>query len=74
MNAYSKKGSTALMFASFFEDSDDENLYAEIVQMLIAKGAMVNVKNQLGATPLNIAQQGNSLKIVAILKKAGAKF
>ncbi|BAY10969.1 ankyrin repeat domain-containing protein [Calothrix sp. NIES-2098] len=74
VNAKSKKGSTALMFscspvATYYEDE-----YAEVVKILIAKGAQLNAKNQLGATALSVAQEGNWQKIVAILKKAGAKL
>ncbi|OUL26894.1 hypothetical protein BV372_26070 [Nostoc sp. T09] len=73
VNAKSKKASTALMFSCSPVASHYEDEYAKVVNMLIDKGAQLNVKNQMGATPLSVATQGNWQKIVAILKKAGAK-
>ncbi|MDZ7960363.1 MAG: ankyrin repeat domain-containing protein [Aulosira sp. DedQUE10] len=74
VNAKSLKGSTALMFACSPVAQHYEDDYAKVVKMLIAKGAQLNVKNQMGASPLSVATQGNWQKIVAILKKAGAKL
>jgi uncharacterized protein len=73
VNVKTKKDSTALMFACSPVAQHYEDDYVKVVNMLIAKGAQINVKNQLGATPLSIASQGNWQKIVAVLKKAGAK-
>ncbi|MBD2358006.1 ankyrin repeat domain-containing protein [Tolypothrix sp. FACHB-123] len=74
VNTKTQKDSTALMFACSPVAQHYEDEYVKVVKMLIAKGAQLNVKNQLGATPLSIATQGNWQKIVAVLKKAGAKF
>ncbi|QIR38119.1 ankyrin repeat domain-containing protein [Tolypothrix sp. PCC 7910] len=74
VNAKSLKGSTALMFACSPPAQYYEDDYVKVVQMLIAKGAKLNVKNQMGASPLSVATGGNWQKIVAVLKKAGAKF
>lgn len=74
VNAKSLKGSTALMFACSPPAQYYEDDYVKVVQMLIAKGAKINVKNQMGASPLSVATGGNWQKIVAVLKKAGAKF
>ncbi|MBD2210043.1 ankyrin repeat domain-containing protein [Nostoc linckia FACHB-104] len=74
VNAKSLKGSTALMFACSPPAQYYEDDYVKVVQMLIAKGAKINVKNQMGASPLSVATGGNWQKLVAVLKKAGAKF
>jgi uncharacterized protein len=73
VNARASKGSTALMYASSAVAIHYEDEYVRVVRLLIKNGAKVNVKNQMGATPLSIAQEGKSRKIVAVLKKAGAK-
>jgi len=73
VNAKSKKGSTALMFACSPVAQHYEDEYVKVVNMLIAKGAQLNVKNQMGASPLSVATEGNWQKIVTILTKAGAK-
>ncbi|BAY20288.1 hypothetical protein NIES2100_00290 [Calothrix sp. NIES-2100] len=73
VNVKTKKDSTALMFACSPVAQHYEDEYVKVVNMLITKGAQLNVKNKLGATPLSVAREGNWQKIVAILKKAGAK-
>ena len=55
-------GGTALMHAAF-------GGYKEIVELLIAKGADVNPKNDRGQTPLDWADK----EIAAILRKHGGK-
>ena len=49
----------------------------EIVELLISKGADVNAKNAAGDTALSVAKEnswnGNSGKIIDLLKAAGAK-
>jgi uncharacterized protein len=73
VNAKAGKGSTALMYASSGVAAHYEDNYVDVVRLLIKSGAKVNIKNQMGATPLSIAQEGKWKKIVAVLKKAGAK-
>ena len=73
VNAKTKKDSTALMFACSPVAKHYEDEYVKVVKMLIAKGAQLNVKNQMGATPLNVALEGDWQKIVVVLKQAGAK-
>jgi uncharacterized protein len=73
VNARAGRGSTALMYASSGVAAHYEDNYVEVVRLLIKSGAKVNVKNQIGATPLSIAKEGKWKKIIAVLKKAGAK-
>jgi uncharacterized protein len=73
VNTRAGRGSTALMYASSGVAAHYEDNYVEVVRLLIKNGAKVNVKNQMGATPLSIAQEGKWKKIIAVLKKAGAK-
>ncbi len=74
VNARAGRGSTALMYASSGGVSARyEDDYVQAVRLLIKNGAKVNAKNKMGATPLSIAKEGKWKKIVAELKKAGAK-
>ncbi len=73
VNARAGKGSTALMYASSSVAAHYQDEYVRVVRLLIKNGAQVNIRNQMGATPLTIAQAGKWQKIVAALKKAGAK-
>ena len=45
----------------------------EIGELLISKGAEVNVKNNAGQTPLDLAKQREHTEIVELLKQHGAK-
>ena len=45
----------------------------EIVELLIAKGANVNAKNDIGETPLDFAIQLKSTEIADLLRKHGGK-
>lgn len=74
INAIAGKGSTALMYAAWGVADHYEDQYVDVVRLLIKHGAKVNVKNKMGSTPLIIAKSGNYQKIVAVLKKAGAKY
>ena len=62
VNAKSKKGSTALMFAP----------NSEIVKILIKAGADVNIENNNGNTALMGASHKGNTEIVEILIRAGA--
>jgi uncharacterized protein len=73
VNARAIKGSTPLMFASSSNADHYEDEYVKVVRLLIKNGAKVNVRNEAGDTPLSIAKEGSWRKIVAVLKKAGAK-
>ena len=73
INARANKGSTVLMFASWGVAAHYEDEYVNVIRFLIKKGAKVNVKNNMGDSPLSIAKNGNWQKIVAALRKAGAK-
>jgi uncharacterized protein len=73
VNAKASKGSTPLMFASLCTASHYQDEYVKVTQLLIKSGAKVNVRNNKGDTPLSLAKNGGWKKIVAVLKKAGAK-
>ena len=47
--------------------------YVEVVKLLLAKGADVNLKNSKGETALMIAKDKGKTEIVGILERAGAK-
>jgi uncharacterized protein len=74
INAKADRGSTPLMYAAWSVADHYEDEYVDVVKFLIQHGAKVNVKNKMGDTPLSIARGGNYRKIVATLKKAGAKY
>jgi TonB family protein len=44
----------------------------EFVKVLLSKGAVVNAKNQKGATALSYAKAGNFRETIILLEKAGA--
>jgi uncharacterized protein len=73
VNASANKGSTPLMFASLCTASHYQDEYVKVTKLLIKSGAKVNVRNKMGDTPLSLAKSGGWNKIVAVLKKAGAK-
>jgi len=56
---------TALMLAS-------ENGHMEVVKVLLAAGADVNVKSRTGNTALSQATEQGHSEIIELLKKAGA--
>jgi ankyrin repeat protein len=47
--------------------------YTDIARMLIESGAMVNVKQQAGATPLHSAAQNGNLELLILLLENGAE-
>jgi uncharacterized protein len=73
VNARASRGSTPIMFASWGTAKHYEDEYVQVVKLFIRNGAKVNAKNDSGKTALSIAQSGKWHKIVAVLKKAGAK-
>ena len=66
--ADSQKGMTTLMWAVYNEHDNPE-----IIQALLDKGALVNVKAKDGSTALSWALKKGNTATVAILKKAGAE-
>jgi ankyrin repeat protein len=46
----------------------------EVVKMLLAKGAWVNVKDKSGQTPLALATRMNHPEVKGLLSQAGAKY
>jgi uncharacterized protein len=73
VNDKASKGSTPLMFGTLCVASHYQDEYVKVTRLLIKSGAKVNVKNNKGDTPLSLAKSGGWKKIVAVLKKAGAK-
>lgn len=45
----------------------------DIVRLLMAKGARINRKDDLGRTPLDLAEENAHKPVVALLRKYGAK-
>ena len=66
MNATDIAGRTALMMASL-------GGRAEVVRLLIAAGAEVNIRDIYGFTALTMASEKNHAEVVNILKQTGAK-
>jgi ankyrin repeat protein len=48
-------------------------VYDEIAELLIAKGADVNAKNDDGGTPLDLAIENKQTEIADLLRKHGGK-
>ena len=55
----------------FHEAAKSENL--KMVQLLIERGASINIKNRKGKTPLDLAKDGGNSDIYAFIKSALAK-
>ena len=66
MNAMSKHGSTALMYAA-------ANIAADVARLLIKSGADINAKSNHGMTALMLAEEWAAADVIALLKAAGAK-
>ncbi len=80
VNTAAKSGRTALIVAAFtsaaftsaaFTSAAFTNPSAEIVRLLLAKGAKVDVMDQRHVTPLNAATFGNDTATVRLLLDAG---
>ena len=72
MNAKAVDGGTPLFFAARLGRKDLLRS-KEIVELLIAKGADVNVRGFGGMTPLNMADDEGEKEIADLLRKHGAK-
>ena len=66
VNLTARTGRTALIITGFTDPS------AEVVQLLLAKGAKVDVMDRRHVTPLNAATFGNDTETVRLLLDAGA--
>lgn len=66
LNANDEGGYGALMIAA----RDDKRL--EIIKLLIASGADLNIQSNLGGTPLMIAAMWNSISVAELLIESGA--
>jgi len=66
LNVTRRYGITPLHLASVFG-------HESTVEALISNGAIINVKNDNGSTPLHLAVASGETRIVALLKKKGAK-
>jgi len=66
VNLLARSGRTALIIAGFTNPS------AEVVRLLLAKGAKVDVMDTRHVTPMNAATFGNDLETVKLLIAAGA--
>jgi ankyrin repeat protein len=71
VNHVNRMGWTALLEAILLGDGGKR--HTEIVQMLVAGGADVNLADKDGVTPLAHAKKKNFANIVQILEKAGAR-
>lgn len=81
INASDKYGRTALHFTAlsenegffrFSRDDPDFNIKGEIAELLLSKGANVDVKNKCGLTTLHAAVQNGYVKVVEALLKHNA--
>ncbi|MBV8903699.1 MAG: ankyrin repeat domain-containing protein [Acidobacteriia bacterium] len=66
VNRVAKSGRTALIVAGFTNPS------AEVVRLLLAKGAKVDVMDTRHVTPMNAATFGNDTATIRLLLEAGA--
>jgi ankyrin repeat protein len=66
VNISARSGRTALIVAAFTNPS------AEVVRLLLRKGAKVGVMDQRHVTPMNAATFGNDTETVRLLLEAGA--
>ncbi len=66
VNITARSGRTALIVAAFTNPS------AEVVRLLLQKGAKVGVMDQRHVTPMNAATFGNDTETVRLLLQAGA--
>jgi ankyrin repeat protein len=66
VNITARSGRTALIVAGFTNPS------AEVVRLLLQKGAKVGVMDQRHVTPMNAATFGNDIETVRLLLEAGA--
>ncbi|MBC5768076.1 ankyrin repeat domain-containing protein [Ramlibacter albus] len=64
-------GWTALLEAVILGDGSPR--YVEIVQMLVTRGANVNLPDRQGVTPLQHAVQRNQQRVAQVLRTAGAR-
>jgi hypothetical protein len=73
VTAYGRAPQNAGMKAVLEEDARVLQRYAQIVQVLIDRGADVNAKDDLGRSALSLANEFPETKLAALLQKAGAK-
>jgi ankyrin repeat protein len=71
VNHINRLGWTALLEAIILGDGGKR--HTEVVRLLVAAGADVNLPDKDGATPLSHAKSKNFVGIIEILEKAGAK-
>lgn len=64
---YQIEGNTILHISAFKN-------HIAIVKILLAKGANLNIKNDIGKTPLHLASRNNNIAIVKILLAKGAEL
>ena len=67
------KGTSPLMSVCRPPRAGYEDTYATAMKLLLKHGAKVNAINQMGYTPLKLAEDADANKLIAILKAAGAK-
>ena len=71
LNHINRIGWTALLEAIILGDGGKR--HTEVVRMLVAAGADVNIPDKEGVTPLAHAKNRNFTEMIHILEKAGAK-
>lgn len=72
VNAKTGDGRTALMFAAKGVLTREQNL-VQVVEVLLDRGAAVNARSKTGQTALTLAKKKRRIKIVEVLRKAGAQ-
>jgi hypothetical protein len=71
VNATNQDGWTPLIAATFCQSPDGD--YPGVVRALLAAGARIDVRTELGETPISLAAKVGRADLLGVLAKAGAK-
>jgi ankyrin repeat protein len=68
VSAFPVAGTTALHLASSIDQGDDR-----MVKLLLAAGARVDLRNQEGLTPLEVAERAHNAHLIPALRAAASQ-